>query len=85
MRVHMTKQHSSEYVIICSNWDQSLFLDRASLKVHRRIHQGDKIHKCNICPFAFSMFNVKATVEEIPVNRTAWSTGRFAQKLRRKV
>ena len=53
LRVHMTRFHSNDHEMICSKCGKR-FPDKASLKVHRRSHQGEKLHRCDLCQYACS-------------------------------
>jgi hypothetical protein len=53
VRYHMTKFHSSDDAMICSRCDQR-FTDKASLKVHKRSHRGEKLNRCGLCQYACS-------------------------------
>ena len=51
LRLHIQKQHTSVETIHCKVCGEG-FADRYTLKVHKKIHNGQKCFTCELCPYA---------------------------------
>ena len=62
-----------EKLEICSHCNKG-FRSKSQLKIHERIHTGQKSQKCSYCPKTFNVSVQKATPEKVIWTNILWST-----------